>query len=146
MRTITISPGEEIRIVCEGEAESMKNNNSKNKNNKNKNNNNSNNNSVEEVEVSEVKESNNNDDFDFEEANSVSGGKRKTRKSSKKSARKTTQKGGKKRKANGYMKFASEMRPQILKENPELRSNVVSVARKIGEAWRKLPESERKKY
>jgi len=44
------------------------------------------------------------------------------------------------------MKFAAEMRPQILKEHPELKSNVVSVARKIGEAWRKMPEAERKKY
>ena len=84
---------------------------------------------------------------DIEEV--LQGGKRgkgrKTRKASKK-GRKGTQKGGKKRGPNGYMKFAAEMRPKILKENPELKSDVVSVARKIGEAWRKMPEAERKKY
>lgn len=118
MRTITIKPGEEIKIVCEGAG-----------NNKNA--------MVEEEEVEITSEMNN-----------AMGGRRKTMKSSKgrKSARKTTQSGGKKRKQNGYMKFAAEMRPKILKENPELRSNVVSVARKIGEAWRRLPEAERKKY
>ena len=134
MRTITISPGEEIRIVCEGEEMNNNKNNNNNANNERSNSN-----------------SNSNIDEDFVDENSVSGGKRgrkanKTRKSSKKSARKTTQTGGKKRAPNGYMKFASEMRPQILKENPELKSDVVSVARKIGAAWRKLPESERKKY
>ena len=62
------------------------------------------------------------------------------------------QKGGKKtRKAgkrapNPYMKFAAEMRPQILKENPEMKSDITKVARKIGEKWRALNATEKAKY
>jgi hypothetical protein len=44
------------------------------------------------------------------------------------------------------MKFASKMRPQILKEHPELKSDVVAVARKIGEKWRALSDAEKKKF
>jgi hypothetical protein len=47
---------------------------------------------------------------------------------------------------NGYMKFAKEYRPKVLEESPELKSDVVAVARKIGKAWRELSEEERKKY
>jgi hypothetical protein len=71
---------------------------------------------------------------------------RKNRKNGEAPTRKVQEGGKKKRSPNGYMKFAAKMRPEILKENPDMRSNVVAVARKIGEAWRKLPEAERKKY
>lgn len=68
---------------------------------------------------------------------------RKQRKS-----RRATRKGqaGGKRGPNGYMKFANKVRPQVLKEHPELKSDVVGVARKIGEKWRSLSDAEKKKY
>lgn len=155
MRTITVSPGEEIRIVCEGTAKNNKKSNN-NKGNNNKGNNkranlNYNNSDAENMNYPENDENSNTntatEDEELEDMNSVSGGKRgrKTRKASKK-GRKGTQKGGKKRGPNGYMKFSAEMRPKILKEYPELKSDVVSVARKIGEAWRKMSDAEKKKY
>lgn len=154
MRTITVSPGEEIRIVC-GESNNKSNNkgNKKNNNNTNKRANlNTNNSNAEDMNYLENDANNNanttTEDEELEDIDDVNvGGKRgrKTRKASKK-GRKGTQKGGKKRAPNGYMKFAAEMRPKILKEYPELKSDVVSVARKIGEAWRKMPEAEKKKY
>jgi hypothetical protein len=156
MRTITVSPGEEIRIVCEGDAMNKKNkaNNNKGNNGNNKranlNYNNSNAEDMDYLENDDTSNSNSNNGSVYEEeenANSISGGKRgrKTRKASKK-GRKGTQKGGKKRGPNGYMKFSAEMRPKIIKEYPELKSDVVSVARKIGEAWRKMSDAEKKKY
>lgn len=51
--------------------------------------------------------------------------------------------GGAKRGPNKYMKFANKIRPQVLKEHPELKSNVIGVARKIGEKWRALSEAEK---
>jgi hypothetical protein len=57
-----------------------------------------------------------------------------------------TRKNRKQSGGNGYMNFAKQERPKVLSQHPELKSNVVAVARKIGEAWRKLPEAERKKY
>jgi hypothetical protein len=57
-----------------------------------------------------------------------------------------TRKNRKQSGGNGYMNFAKQERPKVLSQHPELKSNVVAVARKIGEAWRKLSESERKKY
>jgi len=54
------------------------------------------------------------------------------------------QRGG--RKLNGYMKFAQKTRPEILRANPSLRSDVVSVARKIGEKWRALSPAEKARY
>jgi hypothetical protein len=71
------------------------------------------------------------------QSSNLQGGKRRTRKAS--------QTGGKKA-PNGYMKFAAEIRPQILKEHPEMKSDVVQVAREIGKKWRALTESERKNY
>lgn len=71
-----------------------------------------------------------------EENIAVGGGKRKNR---------TAKKGGK-RAPNPYMKFASKARPEILKEHPELKSDVVGVARKIGEKWRAMSDSEKAKY
>lgn len=74
------------------------------------------------------------------EADIQEGGKRNSRKTRKAS------KGGAKKGPNGYMKFAAEVRPQILEEHPELKSDVVKVARKIGEKWRALSDSEKKRY
>ena len=51
--------------------------------------------------------------------------------------------GGAKRGPNKYMKFANKIRPQVLKEHPELKSNIIAVARKIGEKWRALSEAEK---
>ena len=67
------------------------------------------------------------------------GGKksRKTRKNVK------NQSGGK---TNGYMKFVAKMRPQIIKENPEMKSDVVAVARKLGEKWRSMSDDEKSKF
>lgn len=59
---------------------------------------------------------------------------------------KKTRKVGGKRKLNGYMKFAQKTRPEILRANPSLRSDVVSVARKIGEKWRALSPTEKARY
>lgn len=128
MQTITLQPGEELRVTCaapSGTASGAAAGNARNSN---------------------VPRNNTNGAQAPQSANSggiagfikgITGGKRnKTRKA---------QKGGK-RGPNGYMKFAKEMRPKVLKENPSMRSNVVAVAKKIGEAWRALPESERKKY
>jgi len=73
---------------------------------------------------------------------------RSTRKnnSNKKNSRKNTRKTGGKRKLNGYMKFAQKTRPEILRTNPSLRSDVVAVARKIGEKWRALSPAEKARY
>lgn len=65
---------------------------------------------------------------------------------SRKASRKTRKQAGGKRGPNGYMKFANKVRPQILKEHPELKSDVVGVARKIGEKWRAMSDAEKKKY
>jgi hypothetical protein len=72
---------------------------------------------------------------------------RRTRKNNtKKNSRKNTRKVGGKRKLNGYMKFAQKTRPEILRANPSLRSDVVAVARKIGEKWRSLSPAEKARY
>lgn len=55
------------------------------------------------------------------------------------------QQGGK-RGPNGYMKFANKIRPQIIKDHPELKSDVVGVARKIGAKWRSMSDTEKAKY
>jgi HMG (high mobility group) box len=54
------------------------------------------------------------------------------------------QRGG--RKLNGYMKFAQKTRPEILRANPSLRSDVVAVARKLGERWRSMSPAEKARY
>jgi hypothetical protein len=68
-------------------------------------------------------------------------GTRKNRKQNGATRKNRKQSGG-----NSYMNFAKVERKKVLNDHPELKSNVVAVARKIGEAWRKLSESERKKY
>lgn len=40
-----------------------------------------------------------------------------------------------------YIRFASEKRPEILKENPLLKTT--EVGQKCGELWRALPDSEK---
>jgi hypothetical protein len=50
------------------------------------------------------------------------------------------------RKLNPYMKFAKKIRPEILRQNPALRSDVVAVARKIGAKWRSMSDSEKARY
>jgi hypothetical protein len=70
---------------------------------------------------------------------------RRTRKNNALNNKKTRkQRGG--RKLNGYMKFAQKTRPEILRANPSLRSDVVAVARKIGEKWRALSPAEKARY
>lgn len=70
---------------------------------------------------------------------------RRTRKNNANKNKKTRkQRGG--RKLNGYMKFAQKTRPEILSANPSLRSDVVAVARKIGEKWRALSATEKARY
>jgi len=78
--------------------------------------------------------------------------KRNTRKNSRKNSRKNTpkntntrkQRGG--RKLNGYMKFAASQRKAIIAANPSLRSDVVAVARKLGEKWRAMSPAEKARY
>ena len=70
---------------------------------------------------------------------------KQTRKGRKTSNARKTRKGGRKG-LHGYMKFASEVRPQILKQHPEMKSDVIKVARKIGEQWRRLSPAEKSRY
>jgi hypothetical protein len=135
MQTVTLQPGQELRVVCASSNSNTTRNNRRN--------------NTARAEGPNPTSAAGNNVPPAEGPNptnasgiaaffkGITGGKRnKTRKA---------QAGGK-RGPNGYMKFAKEMRPKILKENPSMRSNVVAVAKKIGEAWRALPESERKKY
>jgi hypothetical protein len=50
------------------------------------------------------------------------------------------------RKLSGYMKFAQEVRPRIIKENPALRTDIPGIGRKIGEMWRNLSAAEKARY
>jgi len=71
----------------------------------------------------------------------------RTRKNTRKNnSRKNTRKVGGKRKLNGYMKFAKTERKAIIAANPSLRSNVVAVARKLGEKWRSMSAAEKARY
>jgi len=79
----------------------------------------------------------------------VAGAKKNTKKSEpkkaapKKAAPKKTKTTGKK-KLTGFMKFLSEKRDEIKKMMPTAK--VHEVAKKGGEMWRKLTDSEKKKY
>lgn len=64
----------------------------------------------------------------------------------KKSKKAKRQEGGKTRKLSPYMKFAQEVRPKLVKENPELKSDIPGIGRKIGEMWRALSDSEKARY
>ncbi len=68
------------------------------------------------------------------EGNAMMGGKR-----SKKQKKGT-------RKLSPYMKFAQEARKKIIAEEPELKSDIIKVGKRIGEMWRGLSESEKAKY
>jgi hypothetical protein len=50
------------------------------------------------------------------------------------------------RKLSPYMKFAQEARPKILKDHPEMKSDIIGVGRKIGEMWRALSDAEKARY
>lgn len=103
----------------------------------------------EEEQEEEQEEEENRGNNSSPTSENMAGGKKSRRNASRKSrknqATRKNQAGGK-RAPNAYMKFASKMRPQILKEHPELKSDVVAVARKIGEKWRALSDSEKKKF
>jgi hypothetical protein len=60
--------------------------------------------------------------------------------------KKKKQEGGKSRKLSGYMKFAQKVRPDLIKENPALKSDIPGIGRKIGEMWRALSADEKAKY
>ncbi len=60
--------------------------------------------------------------------------------------KKQKQSGGKSRKLSGYMKFAQKVRPDLIKENPALKSDIPGIGRKIGEMWRALSAEEKAKY
>jgi hypothetical protein len=68
--------------------------------------------------------------------NSMVGGK----KSKKEKKAKST------RKLSPYMKFAQEARKNIIKDHPEMKSDIIAVGKKIGEMWRGLSDSEKAKY
>jgi hypothetical protein len=57
-----------------------------------------------------------------------------------------TRKSGRSGKVSGYMKFSQKIRPDILKQHPELKTDVIGVARKIGEKWRALSQEEKNSY
>ena len=44
------------------------------------------------------------------------------------------------------MKFAQEVRPQLLQENPSLKSDIPAMGKAIGAKWRALSEAEKKQY
>ena len=67
-------------------------------------------------------------------ANAQAGGKKKK------------QEGGKSRKLSPYMKFAQKIRPELLKENPSLKSDIPGMGRAIGAKWRALSDAEKAKY
>ena len=75
---------------------------------------------------------------------SMSGGKK--RRNMKNMETKKAKKSKGTRKLSGYMKFAQEARPRILKENPALRSDIPGMGRKIGEMWRNLSAAEKARY
>jgi hypothetical protein len=69
------------------------------------------------------------------------GGRRKM-----KGMKKTKSKAKGTRKLSPYMKFAQQARKEVLQENPNLKSDVIAVGRKIGEKWRALSDAEKAKY
>jgi hypothetical protein len=63
-----------------------------------------------------------------------------------KGMKKTKSKAKGTRKLSPYMKFAQQARKEVLQENPNLKSDVIAVGRKIGEKWRALSDAEKAKY
>jgi hypothetical protein len=147
---IHVPCGATVKVVCKEADEEMKVvENGKviygNKNNSNK----ANKSEPASEETSTEEETSGNSDTE-ENSNDTSenmaGGKRSRRAKGRKANVTRKKQSGGKRGPNAYMKFASKMRPQILKEHPEMKSDVVAVARKIGEKWRALSASEKAKY
>lgn len=82
------------------------------------------------------------------EAPSTKGTKRKasnTDKKAKKAKKANANKKEKKpRKLNAYMVFAMEVRESVKKNHPT--ASIIDIAKKIGEKWRALSDSEKAKY
>lgn len=96
-----------------------------------------------EITLTKVSKNNNNNDNNnslsgYESPRSEGGGK----KSKKENA--TRKMNGGKRKLTGYMKFAQEVRPRIMKESPGMK--IPDIGRAIGAQWRALSDSEKAKY
>jgi hypothetical protein len=69
----------------------------------------------------------------------------KTEKPAKKQKKEKKEKKEKKpRKLNAYMVFAMEVRESVKKNNPT--ASIIEIAKKIGEKWRALSDSEKEKY
>ena len=49
-----------------------------------------------------------------------------------------------KRAPNAYMMFCKKMRPEIIKENPDLK--FTEIGKRLGELWRGLTDDEKKKH
>ena len=62
----------------------------------------------------------------------------------KKTSKDKKEKQGPKRAKTAYFFFIEERRPKLVKEKPELKAKEIVVI--LGEEWRKLKESEKKKY
>ena len=76
-----------------------------------------------------------NNNIDMNLNYNIGGGKKKGKKASKGT-----------RKLSPYMKFAQEARKNIIAQNPELKSDIIAVGKKIGEQWRALSAEEKAKY
>ena len=50
------------------------------------------------------------------------------------------------RKLSPYMKFAQEARKKVIAEQPELKSDIIKVGKRIGEMWRGLSDEDKAKY
>jgi hypothetical protein len=71
--------------------------------------------------------------------------KKKTNKPAKKEKKAKTEKKEKKpRKLNAYMVFAMEVRESVKKNHPT--ASIIEIAKKIGEKWRAMSDSEKAKY
>jgi len=68
--------------------------------------------------------------------------KTKTEKPAKKDKKEKKEK--KPRKLNAYMVFAMEVRESVKKNNPT--ASIIEIAKKIGEKWRAMSDSEKAKY
>ena len=49
-----------------------------------------------------------------------------------------------KRKPNAYMNFVKKIRPEVVKENPDL--SFTDIGKRLGEMWRALTDEEKKKF
>lgn len=49
-----------------------------------------------------------------------------------------------KRKPNAYMNFVKKIRPEVVKDNPDM--GFTDIGKKMGEMWRALTDDEKKKY